>query len=384
LQINKANVLFLQVYETPSYPEPIHEWQVPMLLFHRALISGLPWESTLNHLIPYIDGRLTVKQVSSEAAIDVDLVKKAVRVLMWYGIAFVTDVIKFSNRYQATENINQVNTDGGIDEICRLLHGDGSRARIAPNKGKDHDGDRAGDGSGSGNGGTKPPRRQSLKQDEKVVVLKEAVRMILYALHPGVTVRDLCLLCLRNKVDVAKIDIARLLAIAVHMGLIRRIYDYPVSEYALDNQYSLRFLQGADVASGDVGLGEGAGSKAFSVGSDLNKYVNQYPSFQDFSLAHGDSTATLDIELELQVAAQHQHKQENGGNDGDDSGGDHESINGRSGRRRGHDANDKASSASGPLLRVADGSRHLDDLCCELQLSLSALQDLPTFVYISK
>ena len=350
LQINKANVLCLQLYETPSEPPVVHDWQVPTLLFHRALISELPWESTLHHLIPRIDGWRTVKQVSVEAAIDVELVKKAIRVLLWYGIAFMTDVTKFSNRYQAASRIDMVNTNAGMDEISRLLHGDTSGGRSKAEVDLKFDG-----------------RNGVEKKTAITRAESETLRSILFALHPGLTIRDLCLHCLSHNLDISRIDIARLLAIAVHLGVIQRIYDYPVSEYALDNQHSLRFLQ----KDGTTDL-NALGSRAFSVGMNLNEYMNQFPSFQDFSLAHSSSPAALDVESDPQetIHSNYKHDPEH------DDYSDHDSFDAPN-----HGAEDCTPRS---ILRIADGVRHLDDLSCELRLGVNALKNLPTFVYIRK
>jgi len=221
MKIDAANVLCLKLFKEPLPPAPVDDWEVPVLLYDNMLLLNIPWELSMRHLIPHIDGRRSTKSIAREAEVDVDIVKKSIRVLIWYGIVAVTDAVRFSNVYQTTDRITDLlNPERGLDRLCQLMY-----MHPGPGTAVASSGD-----SGSGGGGDVESgvSQEQEHQQQIAIARKIAVERVLMGLEPGLPLKDLILSLLREDFPLTIIDFNRLIAIAQHLGIIRRVHEYPV------------------------------------------------------------------------------------------------------------------------------------------------------------
>ena len=197
IQMDSANVLSCQLFKSCIEPMEVKDWQVPVLLYDDTILRSFPWEISLNHVLPQIDGRRCAKRIATESEIDVEIVKKCIRMLMWYGVATVSDAIKFSNIYRATASISALATPLGTRRLYTLLY---------PTKSRVEDEDLIG------------------KENRKA---KEAV-LLLFTLEPRKPLKEALVELFEQGFTLDEVDVVRLIAIAQHMGLLKRMHEYPM------------------------------------------------------------------------------------------------------------------------------------------------------------
>lgn len=102
INIDPYNTLSVRLFAPLVPPRTLGEYEVPLLRYDKRLISNLPWDVTLQHVLPMIDGKNFIKRIAFRADMDVDSVKRSLRVLLYYNCIIMTDIFRFSNRYQLT------------------------------------------------------------------------------------------------------------------------------------------------------------------------------------------------------------------------------------------------------------------------------------------
>lgn len=101
LQLDAHNILALKPFRSISpQPRALADHEVPMLRFDASFMSNLPWDISLQHLLPSVDGVRCVKGIAREAEMDIDCVRRSLRTLLFYDCAVLVDIFRFSNVYQ--------------------------------------------------------------------------------------------------------------------------------------------------------------------------------------------------------------------------------------------------------------------------------------------
>jgi nitrogen permease regulator 2-like protein len=59
-------------------------------------------------VIPHIDGVKYVKKISLDAEVDIEIVKRCVRALLYYNCVALIDIFQYSNVYTATDKVSYV------------------------------------------------------------------------------------------------------------------------------------------------------------------------------------------------------------------------------------------------------------------------------------
>ena len=99
--------LTVKLFRKPVKPMDICDWDVPIFRRDRIDLSYLPWDISYQHLIPHIDGISHVKKIVYEVGMDIDSVRRSLKLLLFHGAILITDVFKFTNIYK-------VNTEEAI------------------------------------------------------------------------------------------------------------------------------------------------------------------------------------------------------------------------------------------------------------------------------
>ena len=101
LQLDAHNILALKPFR-PISPQPrvLADHEVPLLKYDPRFMSHLPWDLSLQHLLPSIDGTRYIKRIAREAEMDIDCVRQSLRTLLFYDCVLLVDVFRFSNVYQ--------------------------------------------------------------------------------------------------------------------------------------------------------------------------------------------------------------------------------------------------------------------------------------------
>ena len=106
MNLDEQNFLALKFFK-PISPQPpeIRDYEVPVLVYSKLFMSSLPWDISLQHLFPCIDGVRHVTRIARDAEMDLDCVKRCLRVLQFYKCIIMTDIFHFTNVYQQCEGL---------------------------------------------------------------------------------------------------------------------------------------------------------------------------------------------------------------------------------------------------------------------------------------
>ena len=278
IELDKHNFLALKLFK-PISPQPpeILDHQVPVLVYSKNFLSALPWDISLQHLLPCIDGVKHVTRIARDAEMDVDCAKRCLRALLFYKCVVVADVFRFSNVYQLQKRVAlSPAVIADVESFCAVGSAEGAD-------------DVAIAGAGAPTGVSLGPRGRRIAQ-------------LLQSLRPGRTLADI--LCGNSSAStssvaddetgvrtatalggalqqrqpsqpgtsaaadsagsglgggaLAGLDLRRLLAVAQARGIVRRLHEFPALGRARDGS-----------PDDDDGEGDGDGDESSETQSSL-------------------------------------------------------------------------------------------------------------------
>lgn len=108
---NEANRINLKLFPTLcAPPEPLdHEVPVLMLDVNKAGKGG--WDLAILEVLPFINGVNFLKRIADLSGINIDIVRKAIWILRYFGCVAMVDVFKFTNVYVPTRKIHELYKD---------------------------------------------------------------------------------------------------------------------------------------------------------------------------------------------------------------------------------------------------------------------------------
>lgn len=191
LKFDNANYLCVQLFSSSSQDIPlvVHDYDVPIFVTRNpSALSNLPWDISLLHMVPHIDGFSSAHKISVEAAMDIVCVKSCLRVLQYYGCIVIGDIFQFSNCYHVTERVAALLAPGDtLAAVCAFAAVDVA-AKAPPTE----------------------------------------ILHFTFALRPHVSIGEL-LLTPGSKAKLRGVDVRKLLAILQSFQIIRRVRKYPCS-----------------------------------------------------------------------------------------------------------------------------------------------------------
>ncbi|KAG5940755.1 hypothetical protein E4U53_007544 [Claviceps sorghi] len=117
----------------PHHPTPpiVKAWHVPVAKVKFADIIDPTWDLTLQTVIAHIDGVSDVRRIALLSSVSIDLVKLALRHLLYYDTIILIDLFFFSSCYAPRPAVHDFirNLNGIVDECADYVsHG---RARVS-------------------------------------------------------------------------------------------------------------------------------------------------------------------------------------------------------------------------------------------------------------
>lgn len=85
-----------------------------------SLYYAAEWDLALQQIVPFIDGVKYVKRISLEADVEIAIVKKCVRQLLYYGCVTMIDIFLHSNIYAITPRIALIANDPKLQVECAV------------------------------------------------------------------------------------------------------------------------------------------------------------------------------------------------------------------------------------------------------------------------
>lgn len=190
LYLDQANYLCLRLFSSNHHviPLPLNDVDVPIFLVRDpSALTYLPWDISIQHLIPCIDGCSCILKIAKEAAMDIECVKNCLRVLVYYKCVIISDVFQFSNCYTLMNTAYSLLTDrSSLDSIQSFV-----------------------------------------AFDRKKVPSSAQILRFTFALLPQISIGEM--LMTRPELNLEGMDIRKLLAFLQSSKIIRRIKKYPVS-----------------------------------------------------------------------------------------------------------------------------------------------------------
>ena len=119
LFVDNANSINLKLFPFSIAPPDILDYKVPTRILEVSSTSITEnWDLTLQEILPYIDGIRHVKRIAIESGVDIDLVRSAVRQLVFFRCVVLIDIIQFSSVYTVTARIDELARNQVMQAEC--------------------------------------------------------------------------------------------------------------------------------------------------------------------------------------------------------------------------------------------------------------------------
>lgn len=253
IPIDEVNTLNIKLFPTLPNPAPVKAWHVPLFTVKIESLMDENWDLTMQRVIPFIDGVNSVKKIALLADADLNLTRKCVRHLLYYGCILLLDIFSFNAIYApSAEFTNMIATDLEMQAECaRYVNTAFEPARQENAVG-------AHEVSNSFKSGSVAATTAATADDDfwpltgrGDVVDGVGIVQLFACLRQGLTVREWYV---QNSNMLANIDVRRFITFGIIKGFLYRIHRYAIQTTNLKNE------DGPSKAAGNM---QGSGTKAF-------------------------------------------------------------------------------------------------------------------------
>ncbi|XP_031628236.1 GATOR complex protein NPRL2 [Contarinia nasturtii] len=126
LNANKATTIVegettihLKIISYFSDPPIIYDHLVPMFNDKFKDIPRDTWDLTTQQVLPYINGINHITRIAADSDVEIGLVKACIQNLVYYQVVEVLPLLKYSNVYMCTRNLQKLSTDKELTQACR-------------------------------------------------------------------------------------------------------------------------------------------------------------------------------------------------------------------------------------------------------------------------
>lgn len=117
--VEGETTIYLKISKLKPDPPPVQDHQVPLLCKGFENISLESWDLTTQQVVPFINGISHVARIAAEADVENQLVKSCIQNLVYYGVVQLFPLLKYSNVYMCTRNLQNLSKDHQFAEDCR-------------------------------------------------------------------------------------------------------------------------------------------------------------------------------------------------------------------------------------------------------------------------
>lgn len=119
IPIDEVNTLNIKLFPTLPNPAPVKAWHVPLFTVKIESLMDENWDLTMQRVIPFINGVNSVKKIALLADADLNLTRKCVRHLLYYGCILLLDIFSFNAIYApSAEFTSMIATDLEMQAEC--------------------------------------------------------------------------------------------------------------------------------------------------------------------------------------------------------------------------------------------------------------------------
>uniref|UniRef100_A0A182QPI2 Nitrogen permease regulator 2-like protein n=1 Tax=Anopheles farauti TaxID=69004 RepID=A0A182QPI2_9DIPT len=184
--------IYLKIGRLKPDPPVVQDHQVPLMCRGFEDTDLDSWDLTTQQVLPFINGINHVARIAAEADVENQLVKSCIQNLVYYGVMQLLPLLKYSNVYMCTRELQKLTRDRSLADECRRY----VQLQHAPDK----------------------------VDSVRLPSLFNILQLYSQMTH-GVTLRSLCQrLCPRD----SNIDERKLVSFGLQHGLIRCINKYPI------------------------------------------------------------------------------------------------------------------------------------------------------------
>jgi nitrogen permease regulator 2 len=218
--VDESNTINLKIFPSRPPPAPIYAWHVPLSTVQLSML-GNSSDLTLTRILPFIDGVHSVAQIAQLADTDINLTRKAVSHLLYYGCVILLDIFQFSAIYAPTAEIGSfVEDEEAQNEAIRYI-AVGRYRRLTEQE-----------LFLQGTTG----EQWAWKSDETGLDNSRLIQLY-FTLRQGLTLKNWCI---EHKTLIAGIDIRRFITFGVIKGFLYRVHKYAVLDgTAVTNEANL-------------------------------------------------------------------------------------------------------------------------------------------------
>jgi hypothetical protein len=203
VRIDDLHILNLAMSRSKASPAKVKAWIVPLLIRPLPKTDEWTWDLTLQRVHQYIDGVNHIQRIADLADVELKLVKKAVRELLYHDRAMLLDIFHFQAVYTLTSDFAWFVKDVTMQDECA--------AYVAK--------DQSSHASSS--------TQDAMAQAQSPATSARSTVVGLYRdMHSAICLQDYYL---HHEAQLAGIDIRRLITYGVIKGFLRRIHRYALA-----------------------------------------------------------------------------------------------------------------------------------------------------------
>ncbi|KAI7171806.1 hypothetical protein KC316_g5679 [Hortaea werneckii] len=187
IRIDDVNILNLRLTEQRPPPAKVRAWDVPLLIRSLPSPEEWTWDLTLQRIHSHLNGVNHVQRIAELADVELRLVKRAVRELLFYDLVKLLDIYHYQAIYTPTADFAYfVKTQAMLDECSQYVTTEAGQQQV---------------------------------DVETIVDLYRS-------LSPGLPLRDFVL---AHEAKLKHLDIRRLITYGVIKGFLRRVHKYALA-----------------------------------------------------------------------------------------------------------------------------------------------------------
>ena len=110
--------LALKLFPRLLEPPRVSDYHVPVLVRNLRPLVNRDWDLTIQRLEPHIDGKKFVRRIAVDAGMELALVRRCLRQLLYYRAIAMVDVFQYSNAYKPTRLLAKLAESDALQFEC--------------------------------------------------------------------------------------------------------------------------------------------------------------------------------------------------------------------------------------------------------------------------
>lgn len=202
VRVNDLHVLNLRLTSLKAGSPRVKAWDVPLLIRPLPDSDEWTWDLIIQRISPHIDGVKHVQRIADLADVELKLVKKAIRELVYHERAMLLDIFHFQAVYTLTAQFAWlVKGETLQDECLRYVIVDSAKNVYSTGQ-------------------------MSTRPQTTTAVTRQALIGLYRDLSPGLSLHDFYL---AHESQLSNIDVRRLITFGVIKGFLRRVQKYALA-----------------------------------------------------------------------------------------------------------------------------------------------------------